>query len=56
MKEIIWLVFILYELLLKVPNKINLSLKGGQIIGNGSPEDIANIKKSFTGKFLKQIL
>ena len=31
-------------------------VKGGQIIGNGSPEDIANIKKSFTGKFLKQIL
>ena len=31
-------------------------VKGGQIVGNGSPEDIANIKKSFTGKFLKQIL
>ena len=31
-------------------------VKGGQIIGNGSPEDIANIKKSFTGKFLKKIL
>ena len=31
-------------------------VKGGQIIGNGSPEDIAKIKKSFTGEFLKQIL
>ncbi len=31
-------------------------IKGGQIIGNGSPEDIAKIKKSFTGEFLKQIL
>ncbi len=31
-------------------------IKGGQIVGKGTPEDIANIKKSFTGKFLKQIL
>ena len=31
-------------------------IKGGKIIGKGSPEDIANIKKSFTGSFLKQIL
>ena len=31
-------------------------VKGGQIIGKGTPEDIANIKKSFTGSFLKQIL
>ena len=31
-------------------------IKGGQIIGKGTPENIANIKKSFTGKFLKQIL
>jgi len=31
-------------------------IKGGQIIGKGTPEDIANIKKSFTGNFLKQIL
>jgi excinuclease ABC subunit A len=30
--------------------------KGGQIVGKGTPEDIANIKKSFTGSFLKQIL
>ena len=31
-------------------------IKGGKIIGKGTPEDIANIKKSFTGNFLKQIL
>ncbi len=31
-------------------------VKGGQIVGKGTPEDIANIKKSFTGEFLKQIL
>ena len=29
---------------------------GGQIIGTGTPEDIANNKKSYTGKFLKKIL
>ena len=31
-------------------------IKGGQIIGKGTPEDIANVKKSFTGSFLKHIL
>ena len=31
-------------------------VKGGQIVGMGTPEDIANVKKSFTGGFLKQIL
>ena len=31
-------------------------VKGGQIVGIGTPEDIANIKKSFTGNFLKQML
>ncbi len=31
-------------------------LKGGQIVGEGTPEDIANNKKSYTGKFLKKIL
>ena len=31
-------------------------IKGGQVVGKGTPEDIANIKKSFTGNFLKQIL
>ncbi len=29
---------------------------GGQIIGTGTPEDIANNQKSYTGKFLKKIL
>ena len=31
-------------------------VKGGKIVGMGTPEDIANVKKSFTGGFLKQIL
>ncbi len=31
-------------------------IKGGQIVGTGTPEDIANNKKSFTGEFLKKIL
>ena len=31
-------------------------VKGGEIIAKGSPEDIANSKKSFTGSFLKNIL
>lgn len=29
---------------------------GGTIIGQGTPEEIANIKKSYTGKYLKRIL
>ena len=29
---------------------------GGEIIGSGTPESIARIKKSYTGKYLKQIL
>ncbi len=29
---------------------------GGEIIGSGTPESIAKIKKSYTGKYLKQIL
>jgi len=29
---------------------------GGQIVGTGAPEDIANNKKSYTGRFLKKIL
>ncbi len=29
---------------------------GGQLIGEGTPEEIAKIKKSYTGKFLKEIL
>jgi len=31
-------------------------VKGGNIIGNGSPEDVAKIKNSYTGKYLKKIL
>ncbi len=31
-------------------------VKGGQIVGTGTPEDIANNKKSYTGEFLKKIL
>ncbi len=31
-------------------------VKGGQIVGTGTPEDIANNRKSFTGEFLKKIL
>ncbi len=31
-------------------------VNGGQIVGTGTPEDIANNKKSYTGKFLKKIL
>ncbi|MCJ8342588.1 MAG: excinuclease ABC subunit UvrA [Cetobacterium sp.] len=29
---------------------------GGTVIGQGTPEEIANIKKSYTGKYLKRIL
>ena len=29
---------------------------GGQIIAEGTPEDVAKVKKSFTGNFLKPIL
>ncbi len=31
-------------------------VNGGQIVGTGTPEDIANNKKSFTGEFLKKFL
>lgn len=30
--------------------------RGGMIIGEGSPEDIAEIEKSYTGEFLKKVL
>ncbi len=30
--------------------------EGGKLIGEGTPEEIAKIKKSYTGKFLKEIL
>ncbi len=29
---------------------------GGEIVAKGTPEDVAKIKKSFTGKFLKDVL
>ena len=29
---------------------------GGEIVAEGTPEDVAKVKKSFTGKFLKDIL
>ncbi len=31
-------------------------VNGGKIVGTGTPEDIANNKKSYTGEFLKKIL
>jgi len=31
-------------------------IKGGQIIAEGTPEDVAKNKKSYTGKFLKKVL
>ncbi len=30
--------------------------KGGQIIAPGTPEDIAKVKMSYTGQYLKKIL
>jgi excinuclease ABC subunit A len=30
--------------------------EGGELVGEGMPEEIAKIKKSYTGKFLKEIL
>jgi excinuclease ABC subunit A len=30
--------------------------RGGEIIAEGTPEDIANNPKSYTGQFLKKIL
>jgi Excinuclease ATPase subunit len=29
---------------------------GGEIVAEGSPEDVAKVKKSFTGMFLKDVL
>ena len=31
-------------------------IKGGNIIAEGKPEEIINIKDSYTGKFLKPLL
>jgi len=30
--------------------------EGGEIIATGSPEDLVKVKKSYTGKYLKQLL
>jgi excinuclease ABC subunit A len=30
--------------------------KGGYIVATGTPEEIADIKKSYTGQFLKKIM
>ena len=30
--------------------------RGGRLVASGTPEDVAKIKHSFTGKFLKEIL
>ncbi|NJS16557.1 MAG: hypothetical protein HC787_05855, partial [Nostocaceae cyanobacterium CSU_2_110] len=30
--------------------------KGGEIIAVGTPEDVANNQKSYTGRYLKQVL
>lgn len=30
--------------------------KGGEIIATGTPEEVANVEKSYTGKFLKEVL
>ena len=34
----------------------NGGINGGQIIGQGTPEDLIKIKESHTGKYLKKIL
>jgi excinuclease ABC subunit A len=31
-------------------------IRGGSIVGSGTPEQIAELKESYTGKFLKQEL
>jgi excinuclease ABC subunit A len=30
--------------------------EGGSIVASGTPEDVAKIRESFTGKFLKKML
>jgi excinuclease ABC subunit A len=30
--------------------------EGGNIVASGAPEDVAKIRESFTGKFLKKML
>ena len=29
---------------------------GGQVVATGTPEEVANVKNSYTGEFLKKIL
>ena len=29
---------------------------GGEVVANGSPEDVVKVKKSHTGRFLKSVL
>ena len=31
-------------------------VKGGNIIAEGKPEDVANVKNSYTGQYLKPLL
>ena len=31
-------------------------INGGRIIAEGTPEKISNVKESFTGKFIKEII
>ena len=30
--------------------------KGGEVVAIGTPEDIAKVKKSYTGQYLKKVL
>lgn len=30
--------------------------RGGEVIAEGTPEQVAKVKKSYTGKYLKQVL
>jgi excinuclease ABC subunit A len=30
--------------------------KGGEIVAEGTPEEVAKVKKSYTGQFLKEVL
>ena len=39
-----------------MPNFIGGIVLGGEIIAEGTPEHVASIKKSYTGKYLKRIL
>jgi excinuclease ABC subunit A len=30
--------------------------RGGEVVAQGTPEDVANVKGSYTGQFLKKVL